>query len=57
MGLHTLEFVSRMRLAALNAGVEMHSLPSAVVQAFLERSGYRPRRAWPKENQPEEPAT
>lgn len=47
MGLHTLEFVCRMVLTARQAGVDLSGLPAATVQAFLERSGYRPRRTWP----------
>lgn len=45
MGLHTLEVVCRMLLAAKGAGVNMKPLPADVVKDFLERSGYRPRRA------------
>jgi 3-dehydro-4-phosphotetronate decarboxylase len=47
MGLHTLEFVSRLALLAQQAGVDLRPLPAAQVQEFLEQSGYRPRRAWP----------
>ncbi len=47
MGLHTLEMVCRMTLTAREAGVSLKGLPSTVVNDFLERSGYRPRRAWP----------
>lgn len=46
MGLHTLEFVSRLTLLARQAGVNLRHLPPAQVQSFLEQSGYRPRRAW-----------
>jgi 3-dehydro-4-phosphotetronate decarboxylase len=46
MALHTLEFVSRMVLSARQADLDLHGLPPATVHDFLERSGYRPRRAW-----------
>jgi 3-dehydro-4-phosphotetronate decarboxylase len=47
MGLHTLEIVCRMAWAARSAGLEMNPVPPAQVKDFLERSGYRPPRAWP----------
>jgi L-fuculose-phosphate aldolase len=47
MALHTLEFVCRMVVAARSAGVELRALPGAMVDEFLTRAGYRPRRAWP----------
>ncbi len=47
MSLHTLEMVCRMTLAAREADVALKGLPPAVVDDFLERSGYRPRRSWP----------
>jgi L-fuculose-phosphate aldolase len=48
MGLHTLELVCRMVLAARSAGVALQGLPPTVVDDFLARSGYRPRREWPR---------
>jgi len=48
MGLHTLEFVCRMTITAQSAGVNLRSLPASTVTDFLEKSGYRPRRDWPK---------
>ena len=48
MGLQTLEIVCRMTITARSAGIELHSLPSSTVADFLEKSGYRPRREWPK---------
>ena len=48
MGLQTLEFVCRMALTARSAGLELRSLPVSTVEDFLEKSGYRPRREWPK---------
>jgi L-fuculose-phosphate aldolase len=48
MGLQTLEMVCRMTITARGAGIELRSLPTATVKDFLERSGYRPRREWPK---------
>ena len=48
MGLQTLEFVCRMALTARSAGLELRSLPVSTVGDFLEKSGYRPRREWPK---------
>lgn len=47
MGLHTLEMVSRLWLAARGAQLDLQPLDPAVVADFLDRSGYRPRRAWP----------
>lgn len=48
MGLQTLEMVCRMMITARSAGVELRSLPASTVTDFLENSGYRPRREWPK---------
>ena len=48
MGLQTLEMVCRMAITARSAGIELRSLPAPTVTDFLERSGYRPRREWPK---------
>jgi L-ribulose-5-phosphate 4-epimerase len=48
MGLQTLEMVSRMMITARSAGINLRSLPAATVTDFLERSGYRPRREWPR---------
>jgi 3-dehydro-4-phosphotetronate decarboxylase len=48
MGLQTLEFVCRMVISARSAGLELRSLPASRVTDFLENSGYRPRREWPK---------
>jgi 3-dehydro-4-phosphotetronate decarboxylase len=44
IGLHTLEMICRMLLQARSAGVELRGLPPAVVQDFLDHSGYRPRQ-------------
>jgi L-fuculose-phosphate aldolase len=43
-----LEMVCRMAVTARSAGLELRSLSPAVVKDFLENSGYRPRREWPK---------
>jgi 3-dehydro-4-phosphotetronate decarboxylase len=48
MGLQTLEMVCRMAITARSAGLEFRSLPASTVADFLENSGYRPRREWPK---------
>ncbi len=48
MGLQTLELVCRMMIEARSAGVEMNCLPPETVQDFLDRSGYRARREWPR---------
>ena len=48
MGLQTLEMVCRMAITARGAGVELRSLPPSTVTDFLNNSGYRPRREWPK---------
>jgi len=48
MGLHTLELVCRMVISARSAGLDLRSLPASKVMDFLENSGYRPRRGWPK---------
>ena len=48
MGLQTLEMVCRMAITARSAGVDLRSLPAPTVTEFLENSGYRPRREWPK---------
>jgi L-fuculose-phosphate aldolase len=48
MGLQTLEMVCRMAITARCAGLELRSLPVSTVQDFLTKSGYRPRREWPK---------
>ncbi len=48
MGLHTLELVCRMVVTARNAGIKLNALPPEVVADFLNRSGYRPRREWPR---------
>jgi 3-dehydro-4-phosphotetronate decarboxylase len=47
MALHTLEMVCHMWITAQGAGVAMRGLAPAVVEDFLQRSGYRPRRQWP----------
>jgi 3-dehydro-4-phosphotetronate decarboxylase len=46
MGLQTLELVCRMSITARSAGITMRSLTPDVVDHFLTRSGYRPRRQW-----------
>lgn len=48
MGLQTLEMVCRMAISARSAGLELGPLPASKVKDFLENSGYRPRREWPK---------
>jgi ribulose-5-phosphate 4-epimerase/fuculose-1-phosphate aldolase len=48
MGLQTLEMVCRMTITARSAGLDLRSLPAAAVVDFLENSGYRPRREWPR---------
>jgi L-fuculose-phosphate aldolase len=48
MGLQVLEIVCRMTITARSAGVELRSLPASTVKDFLENSGYRPRREWPR---------
>jgi len=48
MGMQTLEMVCRMVITARSAGLELRSLPAFTVKDFLENSGYRPRREWPK---------
>jgi L-fuculose-phosphate aldolase len=48
MGLKVLEIVCRMTITARSAGVELRSLPASTVKDFLENSGYRPRREWPR---------
>jgi 3-dehydro-4-phosphotetronate decarboxylase len=48
MGLQTLEMVCRMAITARSAGLEFRSLSASTVMDFLENSGYRPRREWPK---------
>ena len=48
MGLQALEFVCRMAITARSARFEFRSLPVSTVGDFLEKSGYRPRREWPK---------
>ncbi|HEX6289608.1 MAG TPA: class II aldolase/adducin family protein [Herpetosiphonaceae bacterium] len=47
MGLHTLEMTCRMWLTAQSAGVALRPLDPAVVEDFLLRAGYKPRRTWP----------
>lgn len=47
MGLHTLEVVCHMVVAARAAGLPMKPLPSVTVNDFLEHAGYKPRRGWP----------
>ncbi|HSL29860.1 MAG TPA: class II aldolase/adducin family protein [Anaerolineales bacterium] len=47
MSLQTLEFVCRMAIAALSAGLKLRALPASTVTDFLENAGYRPRREWP----------
>ena len=47
MGMHTLEMVCRMWVTAQSAGIDMRGLAPAVVDDFLQRSGYKPRRQWP----------
>jgi L-fuculose-phosphate aldolase len=48
MALQTLEMVCRMTIAARSAGLPLRSLPAPTVTDFLQNSGYRPRREWPK---------
>ena len=48
MSLQTLEMVCRMTITARSAGLELESLSPSAVADFLEHSGYRPRREWPK---------
>jgi 3-dehydro-4-phosphotetronate decarboxylase len=48
MGLQTLEMVCRMTITARSAGLDLRPLPAATVADFLENSGYRPRREWPR---------
>jgi L-fuculose-phosphate aldolase len=48
MGLQTLEMVCRMAITARSAGLELRPLSDSTVAEFLENSGYRPRREWPK---------
>ncbi|HEX5810368.1 MAG TPA: class II aldolase/adducin family protein [Anaerolineales bacterium] len=48
MGMQTLEMVCRMMITARSAGLELRSLPALTVSDFLERSGYRSRREWPR---------
>jgi 3-dehydro-4-phosphotetronate decarboxylase len=48
MGLQTLEMVCRMAVTARSAGLKLRSLPASIVADFLESSGYRPRREWPR---------
>ena len=47
MGLHTLEMAARMWITARSAAIQPKMLPEQVVEDFLSRSGYRPRRSWP----------
>ncbi|MDQ4076762.1 MAG: class II aldolase/adducin family protein [Chloroflexota bacterium] len=47
MALHTLELTCRMAVTARAAQLPIRSLSTDVVEDFLERSGYRPRREWP----------
>jgi L-fuculose-phosphate aldolase len=47
-GLHTLEMVCRMMIAARSASLELCSLPTVTVADFLDHSGYRTRREWPE---------
>jgi L-fuculose-phosphate aldolase len=46
MGMHTLEMVCRMWVTAQSAGIRMRDLAPAVVEDFLQHSGYKPRREW-----------
>ncbi len=46
-GLHTLETVCQMLIAAPSAGVNMRSLPADTVNDFLQNAGYKPPRKWP----------
>ena len=48
MGLQTLEMVCWMAITARSAGLELDPLPASTVKDFLDNSGYRPRREWPK---------
>jgi L-fuculose-phosphate aldolase len=48
MGLQTLEMVCRMAITARSASLELRSLPASTVVEFLNNSGYRPRREWPR---------
>lgn len=48
LALQTLEFASRMWLAARSAGVELRGLSPSTVQEFLTQAGYKPRREWPE---------
>ena len=47
MGMHTLEMVCRMWVTAQGTGIGMRGLAPVVVDDFLQRSGYKPRRQWP----------
>lgn len=46
MSLQTLEMACRMWIVSRSSGIELNRLPATVVDDFLERSGYRPRRRW-----------
>jgi L-fuculose-phosphate aldolase len=46
MALQTLEMTCRMWLTAQSAGIKMRGLTPAVVEDFLARAGYKPRREW-----------
>ncbi|WP_276357148.1 class II aldolase/adducin family protein [Cohnella caldifontis] len=46
MALQTLETACRMWVVAQSSGARLNRLPAGVVDDFLERSGYRPRRRW-----------
>ncbi len=43
----TLELTCRLLVEARAAGLPLRALPPQTVRAFLEQSGYRPRREWP----------
>ncbi len=47
MALHTLEMTCRMWLTAQSAGLSPRGLAPEVVEDFLVRAGYKPRREWP----------
>ena len=53
MSMQTLEMVSRMAVTARSANIHLQPLPPAVVDEFLAKSGYRPRRQWPGQGQPQ----
>jgi 3-dehydro-4-phosphotetronate decarboxylase len=48
MALHTLELTCQMLVTARAANLPIQPLAPNTVTDFLERSGYRPRRQWPR---------